>query len=139
MHSTAVAVHCAGCRCTLTRQHLPNAASPSCLIPCGLVLQLHSWCESNAEEQPLLSEMLELLPGALKGPTVVTLCTVVMLRCGAVAESGSARGEWKAQLSCGWPVGRIGGQGGWRGGGEGRKVTKLWIDMDRFAKEPWAG
>jgi hypothetical protein len=62
-------------------------------------------------------------------------CSGAVLLQKVVVQGGSG----KAQLSCGWPVGRTGGQGGWRGGWEGRKVTKLWIDMDRFAKEPWAG
>lgn len=42
------------------------------------------WCERNREERPLLTEVLEVLPGALKGPTVFTIGILVTLRCAGV-------------------------------------------------------
>lgn len=47
--------------------------------PLVCCMQMHDWCEANPE-RPMLTEVVQLLPGAIKGPTVVTLCILVTLR-----------------------------------------------------------
>lgn len=42
--------------------------------------KMSRWCERNWEARPLLTEVLEVLPGALKGPTVATIGVLITLR-----------------------------------------------------------
>jgi hypothetical protein len=84
-HSTAQHSTASGTRQLAVVAHACKSGAQQCVrwssAPCAAAVQMSRWCERNREARPLLTEVLEVLPGALKGPTVATIGVLITLRC----------------------------------------------------------